>query len=173
MFATNFKEINDNIPAGTYEAVILSTGEDSMSITIKLEIRKDVDQDCAGRRLSHWIHKSREPKELDMAVGGYSFNQLMRIGKAARLPEGKSYEALGDYLTDLAGRAVQVELYYDEYKGKNYLKVKYWNESTAPALSYRPEAPQSNQNQAPFVQQSNQTASYQPNRANANKLPWE
>lgn len=173
MFATNFKEVNENIPAGIYEAAISQVEEDGTKIVIKLEIRKDIEQDCAGRTFTHWMYKLREPKELDLAVGGYSFNQLMRIGKAARLPEGKSYEALGDYLTDLAGRAVQVELYYDEYKGKNYLKVKYWNESTAPALSYRPEAPQSNQNQAPFVQQSNQTASYQPNRANANKLPWE
>ena len=170
MFATNFKEINDNIPAGTYEAVILSAGEDGMSITIKLEIRKDVDQDCAGRRLSHWIHKSREPKELDMAVGGYSFNILMRIGKAAKLPEGKNYASLGDYLADLSDKPVQIDLFYDEYRGKKYLKVNRWNEPTVGALTYKPAPSQR------YLAQTARTTAAVPQptaQTPADKLPWE
>lgn len=138
MFATNFKELNDTIPAGIYEAAISGVEDDGTKIVIGLEIRKDVPQDYAGRTLSHWMYKLREPKEIDQAVGGYSYNQLMRLGKAARLPEGKSYGSLSEYLADLVGKAVQVELWHEEYNGKKYLKVKYWNESNAHALTYCP-----------------------------------
>lgn len=168
MFATNFKEVNENIPAGIYEAAISQVEEDGTKIVVKLEIRKDIEQDCAGRTFTHWMYKLREPKELDLAVGGYSFNQLMRIGKAARLPEGKNYASLGEYLADLVGKAVQVELYYDLYKGKDYLKVKYWNESTAPALTYRPVPPQSRQ-----TQPTPQSVGSAPQQTPAAKLPWE
>lgn len=168
MFATNFKEVNENIPAGIYEAAISQVEEDGTKIVIKLEIRKDISQACAGRTFTHWMYKLREPKELDLAVGGYSFNQLMRIGKAARLPEGKNYASLGEYLADLVGKAVQVELYYDLYKGKDYLKVKYWNESTAPALTYRPVPPQSRQ-----TQPTPQSVGSAPQQTPAAKLPWE
>lgn len=168
MFATNFKELNDNIPEGIYEAAISQVEEDGTKIVVKLEIRKDIKQDCAGRTFTHWMYKLREPKELDLAVGGYSFNQLMRIGKAARLPEGKNYASLGEYLADLVGKAVQVELYYDLYKGKDYLKVKYWNESTAQPLTYRPVPPQSRQ-----TQPTHQSVGSAPQQTPAAKLPWE
>lgn len=184
MFATNFKELNDTIPAGIYEAAISGVEDDGTKIVIGLEIRKDLQQPCAGRTLSHWMYKLREPKELDQAVGGYSYSQLMRLGKAARLPEGKSYGSLSEYLADLVGKAVQVELWYEEYNGKKYLKVKYWNESDAPALTYRPAPREARQGRfqvngsistaqvrnAP--QNTANVASEQYHDIPANELPW-
>lgn len=139
MFKADFKELKEIIPAGIYEAAVSGAEDDGTKIVIGLEIRKDLQQPCAGRTFSHWMYKLHEPKEIDKVVGGYSYNQLMRIGKAARLPEGKSYGSLSEYLADLAGRAVQVELWYEEWSGKKYLRVRYWNESEAPELSYQPE----------------------------------
>lgn len=167
MFSTSFKDLNDAIPEGIYEAVIAGVEDDGTKIVFSLEIRKDIPQDCQGRTLSHWMYRLREPKPVDEAVGGYSYNQLMRIGKAAHLAEGKNYNSLGEYLADLVGHAVQLELHYEEYNGKKYLKVKYWNESTAPALSYRPEAPKPRTTPAPAARP--QTTGGQ---VAASELPW-
>lgn len=184
MFATNFKELNDTIPAGIYEAAISGVEDDGTKIVIELEIRKDIPQDCAGRTLSHWMYKLREPKEIDQAVGGYSYNQLMRLGKAARLPEGKSYGSLSEYLADLVGKAVQVELWYEEYNSKKYLKVKYWNESNAPALTYHPAPREARQGRFQVnsststtpVRNAPQNAASVPSEQYhdipANELPW-
>ena len=139
MFKADFKELNDTIPAGVYEAAISGVENDGTKIVIGLEIRKDLQQVCAGRTFSHWMYKLREPKEIDKVVGGYSYSQLMRIGKAAGLPEGKSYGSLSEYLADLVFKAVQVELWYEEWSGRKYLRVRYWNESEAPELTYQPE----------------------------------
>lgn len=145
MFNLSYQDLNDIIPEGKYEAAITRAAEDHGCIVINCEIRKDVQQDCAGRTLTHWMYKLREPKELDAAVGGYSFSQVMRIAKAAALPEGKNYQSLGEMLADLAGKAVQLELYHELYNGKKYLKVKYWNPSEVGPLTYVPEPPQPRQ----------------------------
>ena len=96
MFSTNYQEVNDIIPAGVYEAMITSAKEDG-KITIGLEIRKDVEQDCKGRGFTHWMYKLREPGDIDKQIDSYSYSQIMRIAKSARLPEGKSYAELQAY----------------------------------------------------------------------------
>ena len=158
MFSTNYQEVNDIIPAGVYEAMITSAKEDG-KITIGLEIRKDVEQDCKGRSFTHWMYKLREPGDIDKQIDSYSYSQIMRIAKSARLPEGKSYAKLADMLADLVGRAVRVELYHDDYNGKKYLKIKYWNETQVGDPTYAPSQPAA----APT-----QTAA-----APVQKLPWE
>ena len=91
MFSTNYQEVNDIIPAGVYEAMITSAKEDG-KITIGLEIRKDVDQDCKGRGFTHWMYKLREPGDIDKQIDSYSYSQIMRIAKSARLPEGNAVQ---------------------------------------------------------------------------------
>ena len=159
MFKAEFKELKEIIPAGIYEAAISGVEDDGTKIVIGLEIRKDLQQPCAGRSFSQWMYKLHEPKEIDKVVGGYSYNQLMRIGKAAGLPEGKSYGSLSEYLADLAGKAVQVELRYEEWSGKKYLRVRYWNESKAPALTYSPEPRQERFQAGGASQSASQNAS--------------
>lgn len=171
MFKADFKELNDAIPAGIYEAAISGVEDDGTKIVIGLEIRKDLQQPCAGRTLSHWMFRLHEPKEIDKVVGGYSYNQLMRLGKAARLPEGKSYGSLSEYLADLVGKAVQVELRYEEWSGKKYLRVRYWNESKAPALTYSPEPRQGRFQAGGASQSSSQNVSGAPSWL-ADELPW-
>ena len=169
MFKADFKELNDAIPAGVYEAAISGVENDGTKIVIGLEIRKDLQQDCAGRTFSHWMYKLREPKEIDKVVGGYSYNQLMRIGKAAGLPEGKSYGSLSEYLADLVFKAVQVELWYEEWSGRKYLRVRYWNESEAPELSYQPEPRQEGFQVSGGASAS---ASAPQSRERSDELPW-
>lgn len=161
MFSTNYQDVNDIIPAGVYEAMITSASEDG-KITLKLEIRKDVDQDCKGCGFSHWMYKLREPSDIDKQIGNYSYSQIMRVAKSARLPEGKSYASLGDMLADLIGRAVRIELYHDEYNGKKYLKVKYWNETQVGDPTY-----------APATATAPTSAPAQTAAAADQKLPWE
>lgn len=56
-----------------------------------------------GRGFTHWMHKLREPGDIDKQIDSYSYSQIMRIAKSARLPEGKSYAKLADMLADLVG----------------------------------------------------------------------
>lgn len=164
MFSTNYQDVNDIIPAGVYEAMITSASEDG-KITLKLEIRKDVEQDCKGRGFSHWMYKLREPSDIDKQIGGYSYAHVMRIAKSAHLPEGKSYASLGEMLKDLIGCPVRVELYHDEYNGNKYLKVKYWNETQAGAPTYKPTQP--------TAAAAPTSAPAQAAAAADQKLPWE
>ena len=98
----------------------------------------------------------------------------MRIAKAAALPEGKNYQSLGEMLADLAGKAVQLELYHELYNGKKYLKVKYWNPSEAGPLTYVPEPPQPRQS-AGNTSTVNNTAQAQNTQSGGipgSALPW-
>ncbi|MCI8387046.1 MAG: DUF669 domain-containing protein [Clostridiales bacterium] len=175
MITTNYAEVNDLIPEGIYETVITAVKEDG-KITLSFEIRRDIEQECKGRTFTHWMNKVREPSQLDAAIGGYSYNAVMRIAKSAQLPEGKNYATLNELLTDLVGRAVRVELYHDTFDGRKYLKIKYWYESEAPALTYKPSAPVQRKAVNTVQQQSYMPQQYAPatpqTAENSKALPW-
>lgn len=87
-------------PEGDYECIITAieertTKKGSVGLNFTLVIRNDVQGQKYGNScLFHTIWKKHEPNENDMQVEGYNFAQLMAMGKAAKLPDGKERECI-------------------------------------------------------------------------------
>jgi hypothetical protein len=60
-----------------------------------------------------------------MQVCGYGFGQVMALGKAAGLPDGKEYESLKQFCEDLLERCIRVKISHHEYNGKTSEQVDY------------------------------------------------
>lgn len=106
-------------PEGYYECIIMAVEERAtkngkMGLNFTLLIRNDVaGQRYGNARLFHTIWKKKDPTQLDMQVNGYNFGQLMALGKAACLPDGKDYEGLKQYCEDLLNKCVRVKLEHE------------------------------------------------------------
>lgn len=137
-------------PAGDYECIITAIEEHITKNGAKgLDITMVVRNDVAGQRFGggcifYTIWRKKEPNENDMQVEGYNFAQLMAIGKAARLTDGKAYESLKDYCADLLNKCVRVTLKHEEYNGKPQERVSYVNPTLHPECRhvFKSSAPQ-------------------------------
>ncbi|WP_294407829.1 DUF669 domain-containing protein [uncultured Ruminococcus sp.] len=120
-FKSNQSEAYQNgiKPEGDYECIIAAieertTKKGSMRLNFTLVIRNDVQGQKYGNAcLFHTIWKKHEPNENDMQVEGYNFAQLMAMGKAAQLPDGKEYDSLKAYCTDLLNKCIRVNLKHE------------------------------------------------------------
>lgn len=125
-------------PEGDYEVIIKgieekTTKNNKTGLNMKLLIRNDVSgQKFGDGFLFHTFWKRKEPTELDMQVEGYSYGQIMNLGKAARLPDGKNYENLGEYCADLIDKCIRVTLKHGEYNGKPKEEISWINETKFP-----------------------------------------
>ena len=125
-------------PEGDYEVIIKgieekTTRNNKTGLNMKLLIRNDVPgQKFGDGFLFHTFWKRKEPTELDMQVEGYSYGQIMNLGKAARLPDGKNYENLGEYCADLIDKCIRVTLKHGEYNGKPKEEISWINETKFP-----------------------------------------
>lgn len=142
-FNTNYEEVQDFdlIPKGEYEVIITkieerTTQNGATGLNFTLVIRNDVDQKCRNRLIFHTLWKRREPTQTDMQVQGYSFNQVMQLAKAIRLPSGKSYETLYKLLDDISGKIMRVTVGHREYNGRTYEEVKFMNETKFPECKH-------------------------------------
>lgn len=141
-FKTNHKEATQGDfsikPEGDYEVIIKgieekTTRNNKTGLNMKLLIRNDVSGQKFGNGfLFHTFWKRKEPTELDMQVEGYSYGQIMNLGKAARLPDGKEYENLSEYIADLIDKCVRVTLKHEEYNGKTQERISWINETKFP-----------------------------------------
>ena len=110
-------------PEGVYECIITAieertTKKGSVGLNFTLVIRNDVQGQKYGNScLFHTIWKKHEPNENDMQVEGYNFAQLMAMGKAAKLPDGKEYDNLKAYCTDLLNKCIRVDLTHKARSG--------------------------------------------------------
>lgn len=140
-FKTNMSEASQGYsikPEGDYECIITAieerqTKNGKYGLNFSFVIRNDV----AGQRfgnafLFHTIWKKKEPNEFDMQVNGYNFGQLMAMGKAAALPDGKDYENLTAYCSDLVRKCVRVTLKHEEYNGEMQERISYVNPTKFP-----------------------------------------
>lgn len=116
-------------PEGDYECIITAieehtTKKGSVGLNFTLVIRNDVQGQKYGNScLFHTIWKKHEPNENDMQVEGYNFAQLMAMGKAAKLPDGKEYDSLKAYCTDLLNKCIRVDLTHEEWNGKERERI--------------------------------------------------
>ena len=140
-FTTNYDELDEQSlkPEGEYECVIKNVFETISKnskpyISVVCSICDDVKNPCKGT-IFHSIQKKKPENitEDDAKVEGYVAWQVMQLSKAAGLPNGKSYECLGDWCADLKGRPVRVVLEHDTYNGRTREKVKWFNISKVPA----------------------------------------
>lgn len=139
-FSTDYKDINDDyglIPYGEYEVIIRNieeraTKNGAIGLNLSLVIRNDVEQNYKDRYVFHTLWKRKEPTEADEQVSGYSFAQIMRLAKSAKLPSGKAYETVQQMCEDLLHRPIQITIDHETYKDKEREIVKYINESKFP-----------------------------------------
>lgn len=132
------------LPEGEYECVIgrvmeASTKNGTDYIDVKLDIREDVKNPGEGI-LYESIWKAKNPTKNDSGCGGYQAWKIQQLSKAAGLPNGKSYQNLGEWAEDLLGRAVLAIVYHDTYRGKKRARVGEFRPSKAPAPAPKPEA---------------------------------
>lgn len=139
-FSTNYEDVNDKyglISEGEYEVVIRNieehtTTKGATGINLSLVIRNDVEQKYKDRYLFCTYWKRKEPTQADMQVQGYSFKQIMRLAKSAKLPSGKAYENVQELCEDLLKRPLRVTVKHEPWDGKTQERVEYVNESRFP-----------------------------------------
>lgn len=130
-------------PEGVYECIITAieertTKKGSVGLNFTLVIRNDVQGQKYGNScLFHTIWKKHEPNENDMQVEGYNFAQLMAMGKAAKLPDGKEYDSLKAYCTDLLNKCIRVNLTHKEWNGKERECIDFVNPTKYPECKHK------------------------------------
>jgi hypothetical protein len=144
-YSVNYDEAaegSDIIPEGEYECIIKYAGEDAtkggtMYMGVTLVVRNDVNQPCKNKYIWHHIWQKKEPSPADLACSGYSSKQINAVSKAAKLPNGKSYDSLADWADGLKNKIVRVTVEHEEYQGKTNARVKWVNESKCPDCQHK------------------------------------
>lgn len=143
-FLTDYENINDDfdiLPEGDYEVIIRNieertTRNGATGLNLSLVVRNDIEQKFKDRYIFYTLWKRKEPTAADKQVQGYGFNQVMRIAKSAKLPNGKAYESIMDMCEDLMHRTLKVTLEHREWNGKQQENVKYVNASEYPVCKH-------------------------------------
>lgn len=139
-FSTNYEDVTGDygiLPEGDYEVIIRNieertTKSGATGLNLSLVVRNDINQKYKDRYIFYTLWKRKEPTQADMQVQGYSFKQVMRLAKSAKLPNGKSYESIQDMCSDLMHRTLKVNVEHRGWNGKQQENVKYVNESDFP-----------------------------------------
>lgn len=132
-------------PEGDYEVIIVKAEEKVTQnsgktfLNLSMVIRNDVQQAYQNGYIFHSLWKRKDPTEADMQVNGYSFGQIMALGKAAKLPDGKNYAGLEEFLRDLIDKPVRVHLVHDTYNDKTRESVQYINPTEFPSVRHVPK----------------------------------
>lgn len=143
-FSTNYENVNDDfdiLPEGDYEVVIRNIEERTTQnrktkLSISLVVRNDIEQPHKNRYIFYDIWKRKDPTDADKSVGGYGYNQIMRLAKSAKLPNGKAYESIMDMCKDLMRHTLKVTIEHREWNGKQQENVKYVNGSAYPECKH-------------------------------------
>lgn len=140
-FTLNHEEAfegNAPIADGTYEVFIEKAFEDATKngaeyINFWLRIRNDIKQKSQNQVIFHAIWKGKE-------TGKYNSGMINTIGKAAQLPNGKSYKSMEELLNDFIKKPLKVTVKNEtsDYNGKTYenLNVKAQSQTEFPDLQH-------------------------------------
>lgn len=129
-------------PEGDYECIITAVEErTTKNGKTKLGVQMVIRNDIAGQKygnamLFYDIWKRKEPTQIDMQVGGYGFSQVMSLGKAAGLPDGKDYASLKEYCEDLLNKCVIAHLEHEDYNGNTQERIKWLNPTKHPECKH-------------------------------------
>lgn len=141
LFTVNHEEAFETgeVKDGKYEVVINSAKEDATPngaeyLNLDLIIRNDFEQPFKNAHIFARVWKSKDS-------GQYHGGMLNTIGKAFRLPDGKSYKTMEELCDDLALKTgkVTVKNEISEYGGKTYenLNVKSWEQTELQGLNHQ------------------------------------
>lgn len=150
---------NNLKPTGDYECIVGKIEErvnknGKESLNVLLVIRNDVEQGYKNGFIFHQMWKRKQPTELDNQVKGYSFSQIMTLGKACGLPDGKEYESLEQFCNELINKPVRVTLTHQEWNGQTQERVDWLNVTKFPDVKHVKKSSASNVNNTYASQQS-------------------
>lgn len=123
-FSVNYDQASDGnlISPGVYETIIREPHLDEYKgvpyLSIPLVIRNDIPQKHKNNYIWYSMRLKKNPEPADMACGGFSVKMIQTLSKAAGLPNGKSYAGLQDWLNDLNGRLIRMEVKRHIWEGK-------------------------------------------------------
>lgn len=128
-------------PEGDYECIIQNIEERTNKnnktwLNIAMVIRNDIQQNYKNAYIFHTLWKRKEPTEADKQVNGYGFGQVMALGKAAGLPDGKEYDSLQQFCEELVSKPLRVTLKHEEYNGKTQERVSWLNPTKFPEVNH-------------------------------------
>lgn len=135
-------------PEGDYECLIAKISErkytknengvdvEKCCLNIAMVIRNDIQQNYKNAYIFHTLWKRKEPTEADKQVNGYGFGQVMALGKAAGLPDGKEYDSLQQFCEELVSKPLRVTLKHEEYNGKTQERVSWLNPTKFPEVNH-------------------------------------
>lgn len=135
-------EQGNNIkPEGDYECIIVkceerTTKNGATGLNFTYVIRNDVEQKFKNGYIFDTLWKRKEPTQADMSVNGYGFGQIMAMGKATKLPDGKDYENLEAFIADLMNKPIRITIKHEEYKGNMQERVSYKNATKYPDVKH-------------------------------------
>ena len=140
-FKTNFQEASNAgaiKPEGDYECIITgieerTTKNGKTGLNFTLTIRNDITTQKYGNAcLFYTLWKAKDPTAADMSVNGYRFGQIMGVGKAAALPDGKDYPDMNAFLAELKNKCVIAHMEHEEYNGQTNERVRWLNPTKYP-----------------------------------------
>lgn len=128
-------------PEGDYEVIIVKAAEKTTKngkvyLNLSMVIRNDVEQAYKNGYLFMSLFKRKEPTAADLQVNGYGFSQIMALGKAAQLPDGKDYENLEAFLKELVDKPIRAHLKHGEYNGEKREEINYINPTNFPQVRH-------------------------------------
>ena len=146
-FKSNWSEAaqpNSIKPEGDYECIITKVEErvnqnGKENLNISMVIRHDVEQAYKNGYIFNTIRKRKEPTEADLQVKGYGYGQIMALGKAAGLPDGKEYDSLEQFCGELVNKLMRVTIKHEEYNGKMQERVSWLNPTKYPTVKHIPK----------------------------------
>lgn len=143
-FKANWSEAaqsNSLKPEGDYECLIAKVEErvtknGKENLNISMVIRNDVEQNYKNGYIFDTLWKKKEPTNADLQVKGYSYGQIMALGKAAGLPDGKDYDSLEQFLEELIKKPVRVTIKHGEWNGEKREEVSWLNPTKFPTVKH-------------------------------------
>lgn len=154
-------------PEGEYECIIVkceerTTKNGATGLNFAYVIRNDVEQKFKNGYIFDTLWKRKEPTDADKSVNGYGFNQIMALGKAAQLSDGKDYGSLDEFINELKNKPIRVTIEHEEYNGKMQERASYKNPTKFPDVKHIAKE-KSNTAQTTYAAQP--TASFAPIQA--------
>ena len=103
------------IAPGTYECIIKDPHEaasraGSPYLSIPMVIRNDLEQKYKNAIIWYAIRKKHVPTPADTALDGYSAKQIAILSRAVKLPNGKHYSCISEWLKDLDRKLLRMEV---------------------------------------------------------------
>lgn len=143
-FTTDYSNVKTSgpVPEGRYEVVFDFVGTEYSQntgktyVSIVLTIRNDLSQPYANRKLYDTMWPLNNPSAADKNCGDFSSKRINSMSMGAGLPSGVEYASIEEWCGAFADRVCKVEVKHETYKGKESVRVKYYNPTGHPVNNH-------------------------------------